>query len=311
MAGQMTASQARVVDPVLSTVARGYRDQRFVYLDLFPEVDVGARGGKIITFGVEEFQLYNTQRAPGASTKRVQYGYAGADYSLDQHSLEGLVPDEIREEAANSAPGIDLATPAIHKTQRVIARTAEKEAAQAATDASKYANSNKIALSGSDKWSDAGSDIAGQMDDAKDAISDGIGLDPNVLVLSLAGYRALKRHPKVKEQFKYTSSASITADMLAEFFDISKVVVANSRYHDGHNFVQMWGNNAILAYVETGSLAEMGTPSYGYTYRLRGIPAVRKPYYDNNSRSWIYPVTDERKPVVAGADAGYLFQAVA
>lgn len=305
---QMTPGQARVVDPVLSTVARGYKDQRFVYLDLFPEVDVGARGGKIIQFGKEEFELYNTQRAPGASTKRVQYGYSGADYSLEQHSLEGLVPDEIREEAANSAPGINLATPAIHKTQRVIARAAEKEAAAAATKAANYNANNKITLSGADKWTDSASDVSGQVDDARDAIADGVGVDPNVLVLSRSDYRALKRHDKIKEQFKYTSADSITIAMLQEFFEIEKVVVANSRYHDGNKFMQMWGAS-VLAYVETTGIAEMGTPSYGYTYRLRGNPAVTTPYYDNNAKSWIYPVTDERKPVIAGADAGYLFQA--
>ena len=308
---QMTPGQARVVDPVLSTVARGYKDQRFVYLNLFPEVSVGARGGKIISFGKEEFQLYNTQRAPGARTKRVQFGYSGENYSLEQHALEGLVADEIREEAANAAPGINLASLEINKTQRIIHRTAEKFAADQSTDPANYAAGNKITLSGTDKWSDPNADVLGQMDDGKDAISDGIGLDPNTLVLSQSGYRALRRSKQIKDQFKYTGSRSITLEMLQEFFDIENIVVGKARYHDGTQFQYMWGNAAVLAYVETQGLASMGSPSYGYTYRLRGYPAVNQPYYDNNSKSWVYPVTDERKPVIAGADAGYLFQAVA
>jgi hypothetical protein len=54
----------------------------------------------------------------------------------------------------------------------------------------------------------------------------------------------------------------------------------------------------------------MGTPSYGYTYRLRGNPAVESAYQDRNAKSWIYPVTDELSPVIAGALSGYLFSSV-
>jgi hypothetical protein len=64
----------------------------------------------------------------------------------------------------------------------------------------------------------------------------------------------------------------------------------------------------VLAYTETGSMVEMGAPSYGYTYQLAGYPLVEEPYYERNPKSWIYPVTDEVAPVMAGADAGYLIQ---
>ena len=50
-------------------------------------------------------------------------------------------------------------------------------------------------------------------------------------------------------------------------------------------------------------------PSYGYTYQLRGYPIVELPYEDRNPKSWIYPVTDEVQPVIAGAEAGYLISA--
>jgi hypothetical protein len=82
MSGQMNTSQARVIDPILSTVARGYKNAELVGNLLFPFVPVGQRGGTIITFGREDFRLYNTARAPGAQTKRVQYGHSGAPFAL-------------------------------------------------------------------------------------------------------------------------------------------------------------------------------------------------------------------------------------
>ena len=100
---QMTTGQARVIDPILSTVSQGYQNAEFVGTALFPVVPVDQRGGKVIAYGKEDFQIYNTGRAPGAGTKRVQYGHTSGNYSLEQHSLEGLVPFEIMARGRSSA----------------------------------------------------------------------------------------------------------------------------------------------------------------------------------------------------------------
>ena len=75
---QLNATQARIIDPVLSSIAQGWQNNEMIASFLFPTVPVSARGGNIITFGKEGFMLYATQRAPGESTKRVSFGYAGA-----------------------------------------------------------------------------------------------------------------------------------------------------------------------------------------------------------------------------------------
>jgi hypothetical protein len=99
---QATPGQARVVDPILSAVARGYRSPKAAVANvLFPIVTVGLRAGRIISFGPDDFKLVNTARAPGANTKRIQFGYAGENYSLVDYRLEGAVPNELQEEASN------------------------------------------------------------------------------------------------------------------------------------------------------------------------------------------------------------------
>ena len=75
-----------------------------------------------------------------------------------------------------------------------------------------------MSLSGAAIWSDDISDPLRDIDDAKDAVRAKSGIEPNRLVLSKTVFRALCRHPKIREQFKYTSNASINADMLANYF---------------------------------------------------------------------------------------------
>ena len=67
---QMTNAAARVIDPILTEVAQGYKNADMVGMALFPYVPVAQRGGKIITFGKEAFRLYNTGRTPGSGTCR-------------------------------------------------------------------------------------------------------------------------------------------------------------------------------------------------------------------------------------------------
>lgn len=55
MSGQMTPGQVRVVDPILSEHARGYRQAQLVATALFPFADVAAYGGQVIEFGKESF----------------------------------------------------------------------------------------------------------------------------------------------------------------------------------------------------------------------------------------------------------------
>jgi hypothetical protein len=308
---QMTTGQARVIDPILTTVAQGYQNAEFVGNALFPVVPVDQRGGKIITFGKEDFQLYNTGRAPGTNTKRVQFGHQGSSYALEQHALEGQVPFELMQDA-NAVPGYDLGRVAVVKTQNIIALRTEYAQAQLATNAGNYASSNKATLSGTDQWSDyTNSNPSGDIAEACEVVRSKVGKRANTVVLGAAVFAILQHHPKILDRIKYTGRDSVTAEMLAILWNVKRVLVGEAVYaNQAGAFTDVWGKSVVVAYTEIGSLADMGLPSYGYTYRLRGNPTVEVPYQDRNAKSWIYPVTDELEPVIAGALGGFLYSAV-
>lgn len=306
----MNTAGARVVDPILTTVAQGYRNAEFIGMNLFPYVPVGQRGGKIITFGKEDFALYNTARAPGANTKRIQFGYSGSPYALESHSLEGLVPFEFMQEA-DAVPGIDLGKGAIIKVQNIIGLRLEKTQADMATTAANYPAGNKVTLAGTSQWSDYGatSDPMGDIEAARDAVRAKIGKRPNCVCIGAAVWSKLRHHPKVVDRIKYTGRDSATPELLANLFGVKNVCVGDAIYDNNGNFADVWGKFVVVAYTELASVAELGTPSFGYTYRLDGYPIVEQPYQDRGAKSWIYPVTDEVSPVIAGSTAGYLISA--
>jgi hypothetical protein len=303
----MLSSQVRVVDPVLTEIAQGYRHAEHVGHTLFPKVPVSLSGGQVLEFGKESFKLYQARRAPGSATKRIRFGYLGKSFALVQDSLEGQVPREYLRDAAQT-PGIDLGGRAINSTLRALSLTLEHDQAQLATDGTNYDNNHKVTLSGTDKWSDGASDPTANIDSGKEAIRTSVGIYPNTLVLSAQAFNALKNHPSISERFKYTSRESVTPEMLSALLDLEKVVVGKAvAFDDDGSDIDIWGNNAILAYVPS-TPSGMEDPSFGYTYTMEGYPLVEKPYYENNAKSWIFPVTYERAPVLTGILSGYLIQ---
>ncbi|MEW5729152.1 MAG: major capsid protein [Pseudomonadota bacterium] len=307
----MSTAQVRVVDPVLTTHARGYRHPKHVGIALFPNVSIPLRGVKRLEFGKESFRLYNTRRAPGGATKRVDFGYQGVPVNLHGHSLEGKVPWEHLQEAATS-PGLDLAKGAVNLVLKSM--SLEREVAQAtiARDATKFDANHKVALAGGDQWSDPNSDPKADVDAAKEAVRRSIGDYPNTMVIGPGVFLALQNHPKIAEKFKYTGRESITTDMLALYFDLEKVEVGKAVYlaeadADTADFTDAWGKDAILAYVPHGE-ESWEVPSFGYTYHLEGHPFVEQPYSERNVKSWLYPVTDEYSVEDVGRVAGFLIQ---
>ena len=306
---QMNTTQARVIDPILSEVARGYPGQGAAGADvLFPIVYVGQRAGRIISFGPDDFKLITTARAPGASTKRVQFGYSSEKYALIDYRLEGSVPVELQEEAT-AVPGIDLQSGAVRTVQNQMALEREAQAAKLARDTSKYAAGNTITLSGTDLWTDPASNPFELVMDGKETVRGGTGVRPNVLALAPRPLTAMRTHPKVLDRLSTASDRPpATLQQLQALFEVENVVELPAVYHDEGKFKDLWGTDVVMAYTTPKSLREMGSPSFGYTYRLRDRPMVEEGYYDPNTNTWYYPVQDAYDAVLAGPSAGYLIK---
>lgn len=310
MPAQMTPGQVRVVDPILSEHARGYRQAQLVASVLFPFADVAAYGGRVIEFGKESFKVYNSKRAPGAATKRVRFGYEGKPYSIIPSALEAVVPREHMRDA-NAVPGINLATRAVNVVLRSQLLEYEVECAGIATNASNYDNDHKVTLTGTDVWSNDASDPASDVETGKEAVRASIGLYPNTMLLSATAFSKLKRHPKIIARSADSGICKVTLDLLRQVFEIENIVVGAGVVAGADDeFGDVWGTSVVLAYVSPGSdvNANAEEPSYGYGYRIEGMPLVEEPYYDKNAKSWIYGVSNDASPVLAGMAAGYLIQ---
>jgi hypothetical protein len=312
----MNPGQARVVDPILSQHARGYRQRNLIARALFPLAPVAIYGGKIIEFGKESFRLYSSKRAPGSSTKRISFGYDGKPYAIVPSALEAPVPRELMRDASQ-VPGIDLGSRAVNTVLRSLHLEHEYACAQIARSAANYDGNHKLALVGGDRWTSDTSKPIKDVQAAKEAIRSSIGVYPNTLEISASTFAALQSHPDLVGRTAGGAVRVVTLDTLKAVFGVQNIVVGEAVVADAtDSFGDVWGHDTILAYVpENGSDAggdglpgNREEPSYGYTYVIEGHPLVEVPYWDANAKSWIYGVSYDNTPALTGMVAGFLLQ---
>lgn len=297
-----TLDKRRIVDPVLTKLARGYSNDGFVADKLFPLVSVNKEGGKIPQFTKEAFKIYNTERAIRADSNRINPSVNDSiDFVLTEHDLE--YPMDYREINEDALP---LKMHATNVVTDAIQLRKEKLSADLAQNAANYAATNKLTLAAADKFDVDTSDPISTIDSARSAVRSQIAKNPNVIVISHTVFTALKNHASITDKVKYTQHAVITAQLLRQLLQFDALYVASAVYeNDSGTLVDVWTDNVILAYVpEAKQSRSFYEPSYGYTLQMKNFPIVDT--YDEKGKVKVVRNTDLFVPKIVGADAGFL-----
>ncbi|MDR2925944.1 MAG: hypothetical protein LBU76_08390 [Azoarcus sp.] len=291
--------QLRVVDPVLTEIARGYRNAAHIGEALFPVVPVDKEGVIVPLFGKEAFRLWDTERAiRAASNVMTPDDIHTLDVVLREHDL--AYPVDYREQAEAM---FDQESRAAIRVKDAIDLKREWGYAALAQNPASYLAGAKVALSGTSQWSGGGGDPVAAVEAGKEVIRSRIGVRPNTIVMGASTYAALKFHPKLQEALGSNERKLITLEHLRALFGIGAIHIGEALAGDSATG-DIWGDNFILAYVAPSS-ASHDEPSFGYTLRLKGMPETDR--YDAEGGKVRYVRhTDIYKAVIVGADAGYL-----
>ncbi|QAY92548.1 hypothetical protein [Pseudomonas sp. ACM7] len=296
-------SKLRVVDPVLTNLARGYRNAQYIGEGLFPIALMDKEAGIIPLFGKEAFELYDTERAIRAQSNiMTPDDLDGLDVVLREHDI--AYPVDYREQNESM---FDAESRASRRVVNVIDLRREVTCAKLAQNPSTFAAGAKVTLAGSSQWSNGGGDPIGVVENGKEVIRSRIGIRPNTMTMGASVYQSLKFHPKLWAALGADERKLITVEHLKALFGIENILIGEA-LSGATNTSDIWGDNLTLAYVAKpagGSQTDYEEPSFGYTLRRKGMPEIDT--FDTAGGKVRYVRnTDIYKPVVVGSDAGYL-----
>jgi hypothetical protein len=299
-----TLSNKRIVDPVLTQIARGYNNASFIGTKIFPVVEVDKEGGKIPQFTKEAFKIYNTERAIRAKSNRISpEGRTTIDFVLEEHDLE--YPMDYREIEEDITP---LKIHGTHVVSEGIGLKLENKIAAIAQDLATFPSGNKVTLAAGDKFTNLTSNPFDVFDTAKEAVRGKIAKRPNVCLLGAQSYKALKNHPAIIDRIKYTQHAVITPELLRNLLDFDELYVGDAvSANDAGVFSDVWSDNVIVAYVpkaQSDLPRSYYEPAFAYTLKKKDFPIVDM--YDESGKVQIVRNTSIFIPKVVGSEAGYL-----
>lgn len=301
--------RTRPTDKILTSVLLGYdMDQEFSGQHLFPDVEVPDMSGKIISFGKEAYQIIDTKRAPGETVRGIGISYSNDKYYLEERLLEALVDEsEVADSRKANIPILSIAVSAVYESMRL---EGEYDKASLALDPANYSATNKASLSGTSLWNDPTADLIQQVGDAKEAIRAKTGKYPNVFHLDPLGFAGLQNNLAILAKLKFGNKAFVDEAFLAQYFGVEKVVVGKAIHLDenGGDFLNLWKDSSVLAYVPPPNLRNKRQRSFGYNYTAKGYPLVEKEYFNNSDRSYHAPVIFHDKAILTDNGAGFLFQ---
>ncbi|NMM75382.1 hypothetical protein B2J88_20245 [Rhodococcus sp. SRB_17] len=316
----MTAAEIRLKqNPILTKLLLGMGQGTYIAEKLFPRLPQALSSVMLAQLGDERLRRYNLRRAPGGATKRVNIKYEGKTYAVEQYAVDVPIPRELIREAdesrkLNVGNYLDISRMAMATANDILALDYEIEVAQLATAAGTYAAGHVLALAGGTKWSaDTGTPVT-DIDAAKDVVRKKIGKRPNRLTLSADAFTALRSNKQVLSRLPSTFIGTPGVNELKSILEVEEIVVGDAVWIDETDTGRdVWGNNAVLAYVPKmagGGSADvsLAEPAFGFTNVIEGHPFAETPYFtQDGTKSWIYGATYERKPNVAYNTAAFLF----
>lgn len=296
----------RLVDPVLTTVARGYKNAEFIGEQLFPIVEMDKEGGTIPTFGKGVFAVYDTRRAPGAESNVVtREGMGTQEIVLDEHDL--AYPVDYREQNESI---IDEEKKAARRATAGIELRREVYAATLAQNKSLYIGRIKTLGQGKG-WGSADSDPLKDMEAGIEAVREVTGNRPNIITMGASVMSLLRYHPAIQAAIGTNERKRITEQIIQDLLNVRKVLVGGAVSLDpkGKTIGDIWKDNVMLHYVAPqeadASSADEYVPSFGYTFRRKGAPVIDT--YDTvGGKVKNIRYTDIYKVAVVGSDNGYL-----
>lgn len=259
------------IDAVLTNQAVMFLQQpgQFVAWRAFPMVPVEKQTDKYFVFNRNDFfRDEMKRRAPGTESAGGGYTVSTDNYSADVWALHKDIADQIRFNT--DAPLNPDRNAVQYLTQQAMIRAERQWASDYFTTSVWGTDVTPTAL-----WDAYGtSDPVADVDTGVRTILANTGMKPNKLILGYDVYKALRRHPVLVDQIKYTSSENMTPELMARIFDVEEVIVAESVYATNvegetaaYSFIH--GKHALLLYAAPSPSIE--NASAGYTYVWKGI----------------------------------------
>ena len=304
------------VDKALTNISVAYVQSAdaFIANKVFPTIPVANKSDKFFTYTKNDW-FRDEAKLRGPSTESVGSGYnlSTDNYSCDVYALHKDLDDQTM---ANADAALNLEREAaLFVAQRMMLKHEIEWTSTFFTTSVWGTDSTPTNL-----WSDyTMSSPLTDIETAKRTVLANTGFKPNTAVMGYDVWIQLINHPDLIERIKYTSSEPINTGVIARYFGLDRIFVAEAvkatnveGATGAYSFVQ--GKHCLVCYVPPSP--GLLTPSAGYTFAWNGVSdgagdtIGTTRFYIPEIRSWRVESQMAWDSKVVATDLGYFLNSV-
>ncbi len=303
------------IDAALTNISIAYKNPAFISDIVAPPVNVKKQSDKYFIYDEsrERFRETDDKRAPGAEANEVDFELSTDNYFCDDHALISVIPDEERSNADEAIK------PDIERVEFLTDKIALNKEIQLVERIAADSDIPGESLSGEFQWSDyentETSDPIAAVEAKKSLIQQGVQIMPNTLILPYEVFQKVRFHPKVIEKIQYVKMGVATSSILADLFDVERVLVPRAlkntakRGQDA-SLSNVWGKNAALLYIPQRPSPRTVAFAYSFIWSPEGSVSgyIAETWRANNRKADVVKVQRYYDQKIVAPKACYLWK---
>lgn len=305
-----TSNDVRLVDPVLTNLSIGFKNERFLWPMIAPVSEQEQASGTVPIYTRDYWFRRQTgaRRAAAGPYTRTGWGISSTTYDAIERGFERPLDDPTR---AKSQLPEDMQITDVRFLTNLMELEMEKDVAAAAFITGVWGTSTT--LSGGDQWSDyANSDPIANADTAIRTIKRNTGARVNTMFVGLLGWEKLKEHPLILDKYKHTQKAIMTEAMVADVLGVGELIVGDSVENsaaEGQDFTgaDIWTDNALFL-VRNAPQLGVANGAYTFVWNEKGnVPWAIETYRDETVRSEVTRIFTHYDIKIVSSQHGYIY----
>lgn len=274
------------IDLMLTDVSIQTKNEGYLAELVMPIIPVRLETSKYFVYDLSRFDAPPALRAERTEYGRVEFKLGTDTYSCEEYGLELPIDDRERQNAIEPL-NVDIDSTEI--LTDMVLNDREQRVVDVVLNSANYTHSNTTDYAGSPlAWlptNGSSNPINDITITGRETIRQLIGRYPNALFLGALVFSNLKQHPLIVDRVKYngqgTVPGKVTLAALADLFEVEHVYVGlplrrTSNPNQPDVLADVWGENALLAYVNPRPMLKAISLAYMFQSRPRQVEKYRE-----------------------------------
>lgn len=257
-------------DPRLTGIVIAYTNNEMIADKILPRVPVAKKEFRWLKFDrAERMTVPETLVGRKSLPNEVDFTAAEEAGLVYDRGLDDLVPNDDVLEAQGT--GYDPIAEAAEGLMDLVLLDREIRVASKVMNPSAYPAANQVTVT--EKWDDDTSDPAKAINDALD----GLFVRPNVVVLPVPVWNALRSHPKVIAKITPYGKTDgfATREQFAQLLEVQEVIIGQGWKNSAKpgqtpTIVRVWGGDSVLAFYRNPTATPRRGVTFGFTPQWQG-----------------------------------------